>query len=124
MQELIDSAARFTAAATIFGLQELENALDSLIESKPNRNKLRESLDNITGAIASELNADHKPTLKSVTQFSDEWVDRTFRAVSAFDGRGVLRTANDAVRKTADALSHQEGTVAESKHSKKAPSGQ
>ena len=123
MQELIDSAARFTAAVTIFGMQELQNALDSLMESKPNRNKLRDSLDNITGAIAGELNADHKPTLASVTQFSDEWVDRTFKAASAFDGRSVLRTANEAMRKTADALS-RESTAAETKHAKKSPSGQ
>jgi len=115
MQELIDSAARFTAAVTIFGMQELQNAIDSLIESKPNRNKLRESLDHFSDAIASELNADHKPTLDSVTQFSHDWVDRTFKAISAVDGRVVLRTANEAIRKTADTLSGEIAAV-ETKH--------
>ena len=119
MQELIDSAARFTAAVTIFGMQELQNALDSVIESKPNQNKLRESLDHISDAIAGELNADHKPTLESMTQFSNDWVDRTFKTLSAVDGRGVLKTANEAMRKTAEVLS-RESTPAETKHAKKA----
>jgi hypothetical protein len=120
MQELIDSADRFTAAVTIFGMQEFQNALDSIMESKPNRSKFHESLDHISEAIAGELNADHKPTLDSVTQMSDDWVDRTFKVLSKVDGRGALRTANDAMRKTADALS-RESTPAETKHAKKSP---
>ncbi len=105
MQELINSAARFTAAMTIFGIQEFQNAFDSAMESKPNLDTFRESLDRISQAVAGELNSDHKPTLDSVTHFSDDWVDRTFKAIDSVEPGRVLKTANNVMRKTADALS-------------------
>ena len=107
MQELISSVARFSAAITLFGIQEMQNAVGAAMDSPEYFSRFRRSLDSISDAIASELDSKVKPTLESVTNLSSEMVGRTVEVLKtpALDPRQMLQTASDMIRKTADSVS-------------------
>lgn len=77
MQNMIRSVARFSAAMTLFGFQQFQNVLSALADSADSL-KIRESLDAVTDAVASELDKDTKPTYDSMVRLSNQVVDRTF----------------------------------------------
>jgi len=77
MQNMIRSVARFSAAMTMFGFQQVQNVLSAFADSAEAL-KMRESLDAVTDAVASELDKDTKPAYDSMVRLSNQVVDRTF----------------------------------------------
>jgi len=77
MQNMIRSMARFSAAMTLFGFQQFQNVLSAFADST-DALKMRESLDAVTDAVASELDKDTKPAYDSMVRLSNQVVDRTF----------------------------------------------
>lgn len=114
MQDLINSVARFSAAMTIFGIQEIQHAVGTGASGEEYMTRFRQSLDSITNAISAELDRTSKPALDSVTNLSSELVGRTFETLKTpvFDPRQILQTATDAIRRTADSLGKPVGTAA------------
>lgn len=107
MRELVNSMTRFSAAMTLFGIQQLENALGAATDSATYIARFRESLDSVTDAITSQLSAASKPTLASVSNLGTDLVDRTFDTLTApaFDPRQIIETASTVMRRTAYSLS-------------------
>jgi hypothetical protein len=106
MQELINSMVRFSAAMTLFSLQQLQNTVELAVDSQAALKKFREALDSVSNAVSAQLGDALKPTADSVSKFGTDLVDRTWDAmnVSAFDPREVIQTTGDLVRKTTDSL--------------------
>jgi len=80
MQNMIRSMARFSAAMTLFGFQQFQNVLEAFADSA-DALKIRQSLDTVTDAVASELDDQTKPAYDSMVRLSNQVVDRTFDAV-------------------------------------------
>src|SRR5262245_40058175 len=124
MQDLINSVARFSAAMTLFGIQELQNVVGAAA-SPDYMDRFRKSLDSISNAISGELDATGRPALDSVTNLSSEMVGRTVETLKtpAFDPRQMLQTASDMIRKTADSLARPMAAAAAAAGSAAAAAG-
>jgi len=106
MQEMINSMMRFSAAMTMFGMQQIQNAAELAVDSQSALKKFRENLDAVTDALIAQLDETSKPALKSMTNLGSDLVDRTMTAVnvSALDPRELVHTTEDLMRKTTDSL--------------------
>jgi len=106
MQEMINSMMRFSAAMTMFGMQQIQNAAELAVDSQSAIKKFRENLDAVTDALIAQLDESSKPALKSMTNLGSDLVDRTMTAVnvSALDPRELVHTTEDLMRKTTDSL--------------------
>jgi len=116
IQELINSVARFSAAMTLYGAQQLQNTVGAAVDSPGFVDKFRESLDHVTHAVSKELDTTNKPTLDSLTNLSHDVVKRSFDLLQTppFDPREVIQTASDLMRKTVDATGDLVKQTAES----------
>jgi hypothetical protein len=106
MQELIASMMRFSAAMTLFSMQQLQNAVGVAADSQAAVNKFREALDAMSSAVAAQMDESKKATLENMTKVQSDLVDRTFDAmnVQAMDPREMMQTTGDLMRKTTDSL--------------------
>jgi vacuolar-type H+-ATPase subunit E/Vma4 len=106
MQSLIVSMMRFSAALTLFGMEQLQNSLD-VVEGEEDLNKamdrFEKAIDSLTDALVNKIDDKKKDTLKSVTKMSEDVVGRTMDSMNVMDPREVLRATNDLLRKTTDA---------------------
>ena len=106
MQSLIVSMMRFSAAVTLFGMEQLQSSL-SVVEGEEELDKAMErfekALDSMTDALVNKIDDKKKDTLKSVTRMSEDVVNRTFDSMNVMDPREVLRATNDLLKKTSDA---------------------
>ena len=106
MQDLINSIVRFSAAMTLFSMQQMQNAVGAATDTNQGLGKFRDALDAITDAVTSQLDENKKPTLNSMSNLGHDIVDRTWDAmnVSALDPREVLDTTSDLMKKTSESL--------------------
>jgi hypothetical protein len=106
MQDLINSIVRFSAAMTLFSMQQMQNAIGAAADSQVALTKFRDALDSITNAITGQLDENKKPTLDSMAHLGTDIVDRTWETmnVSAMDPRQVLQTTGDLMKKTSESL--------------------
>jgi hypothetical protein len=107
MQDLINSIVRFSAAVTMFSLQQVQNTFELAVDSEGAIKKFRESVDAVTNAINSQLDESKRPAVNSMSNLGTDMVGRTWDGmnVSAFDPREVIQTTGDIVRRTTDSLS-------------------
>ena len=106
MQDLINSIVKFSAAMTLFSMQQMQNAVGAAADTQVALTKFRDALDAITNAIASQLDENKKPTLDSMSHLGTDIVDRTWETmnVSALDPRQVLQTTGDLMKKTSESI--------------------
>jgi vacuolar-type H+-ATPase subunit E/Vma4 len=106
MQSLIVSMMRFSAALTLFGMEQLQSSLN-VVEGEENLDKamdrFEKALDSLTDALVNKIDDKKKDTLKSVTRMSEDVVSRTMDGINVMDPREVLRATNDLLKKTSDA---------------------
>lgn len=106
MQDLINSIVRFSAAMSLFSMQQLQTAIGAATDSQAAMNRFREALDAVTNAVTSQLDENKKPTLDSMSHLGSDIVSRTWDTmnVAAMDPRQVLQTTGDLIKKTSDSL--------------------
>lgn len=106
MQDLINSFVRFSAAMTLFGLQQLQNTMELAVDSQSAIKKFREALDTVSNAVTTQLDEGKKPTVDSMSKLGTDLVDRTWDAlnVTALDPREIIQTTGDLMRKTTDSF--------------------
>jgi len=106
MQDLINSIVRFSAAMTLFSMQQMQNAVGAAADTQAALGKFKDALDSITNAITSQLDDAKKPTLDSMANLGSDIVDRTWDTmnVGAMDPRQVLQTTGDLMKKTSESL--------------------
>jgi ABC-type transporter Mla subunit MlaD len=106
VQELIASMMRFSAAMTLFGMQQFQNAVGAAADTQSAMNKFKEALDAMSNAVAAQMDDSKKATLDSMSKVQNDLVDRSFDAmnVQAWDPREVMQTTGDLMKKTSDSL--------------------
>ena len=106
MQDLINSIVRFSAAMTLFSMQQMQNAVGAAADTTVALGRFRDALDAITSAVTSQLDDNKKPTLDSMSHLGNDIVGRTWDTmnVAAMDPRQVLQTTGDLMKKTSESL--------------------
>ncbi len=106
MQDLIVAMMRFSAAVTLFGMEQLQSSFN-VVEGEEDLSKamdrFEEALNSMTDALVTKIDDKKKDTLKSVTRMSEDVVSRTMDSMNVMDPREVLKATNDLLKKTSDA---------------------
>ena len=105
MQELINSFVRLSAAMSVYTMQQMQTAVESM-DPKDTVTKFRKMLDSMTDALTSQIDENKKKTVDSISNLGADVVERTFDTlnVSGLNARDIVKTTNDVVRKTSDSL--------------------
>ncbi|MFN0164885.1 MAG: hypothetical protein ACKV22_00520 [Bryobacteraceae bacterium] len=106
MQELIVSMMRLSAAMTLFGMQQIQNAVGAAADTHHTLEKFRKALDSMTDAMAKEMDESKTAALDSMTKVQTDIINRTWDAmnVESFDPREMMSTMADLTKKTSDSL--------------------
>jgi hypothetical protein len=105
MQDLLVSMMRFSAALTLFGMEQVQHSLGA-VEDKENFSKTAErfekALDSMTDVLVERIDEKKKETLKSVTKMSEDVVGKTTDGVK-LDQHELFRATTDLIQKTTEA---------------------
>ena len=108
MTNMVVSMIRFSAAMTLYGVEQMENSLN-VIEGGTELSKTMEgfekTLNSLTDVLMRELDENKKETLQSVSKASEDMVGRTMDGMGIMDPREVMRVSGDLLQKTSDATS-------------------
>ncbi len=102
MRETIYSMMRFSGAVTMFGLEQVQNAMTAPTDTKAALNRLRDTLDSMSDSLASKLDESKKSALDSMSKAQIDILDRTADAVN-MDGI-TMDAAADLLKRTSDSL--------------------
>ena len=106
VQDLMNSMIRFSAAITIFGQQQLQNAVSTAMNTESGIKAMREALDSATTVLTSQIDEKQKSTVKSVSDLGTDLVSRTFDTMqmSRLDPRQIVETAGSMVRQVSETI--------------------
>jgi hypothetical protein len=104
MQDLINSFVRLSAAMSIYSLQQMQSAVET-IDPKDSVTKLKKMIDSMADALTAQIDESKKQTVDSISNLGADVVERTFDTVSGLTPRDLVQQTNDMVRKTTDSLS-------------------
>ncbi|MCU1329842.1 MAG: hypothetical protein JWN34_5212 [Bryobacterales bacterium] len=106
MQELINSIVRLSAAATMYGMQQVQTTVGGF-DTKESLDNLRSVIDGVTATLTAKLDENKKSTVDSISNAGNEVVSRTWTVlnVDAMKPKEVADSASDFVRRTSDAFS-------------------
>jgi DNA-binding MurR/RpiR family transcriptional regulator len=100
MRETINSMMRFSGAVTMFGLEQVQNAISAPTDTKAAMNRLRDTLDSMSSSLASKLDDSKKSALDSMSKAQIDMLDRTANAVDNV----TMDSAADLLKRTSDTL--------------------
>jgi hypothetical protein len=105
VQELINSLVRLSAAATVYTIQQLQTAAET-VDPKDSMERLRQIIDSMTNALTAQLDPSKKPTVDSISALGSDVVGKTFDTlnVSVPTPADLLQSTNDVIRKTTDSM--------------------
>lgn len=98
MREMISSMMRFSGAVAMFGLEQVQNAVEAPGDTRTAIIKLRETLDMMSESLVSKLDEPKQAALESMSKSQSEIVDRSLDAVN-------MNAAENLMKKTSDSLS-------------------
>ena len=105
MTNLIVSMLRFSAAMTLYSVEQLEQSM-SVVEGGKDLGKtvngFGKTLDSLTDVLIKDMDHKKKETLDSVSRASHEMVSRTMEGMDMMDPRQVLKASSDLLQKTTD----------------------
>jgi hypothetical protein len=96
VQDLINSFVRLSAAMTVYSLQQMQSAADT-IDAKDSVAKLKKMIDSMTDALTAQIDESKKKTMESISNLGTDVVERTFE---------TLNKPTEIVRKTTDSLAN------------------
>lgn len=107
MQELINSFVRLSAAMSVYTLQQMQTAVDTL-DTKDSVSKLKKMIDSMTDALTAQIDESKKKAVDSISNLGADVVERTFDTfnVQGLKPHDLVESTTDMVRKTSDSLSH------------------
>lgn len=105
MRELLNSMVRLSAAVTVFGMQEVQVAIDAVNPNQP-MDKLRDLLDSMASAVSSKIDEPRLPTLESFSKLGTDVIDRTMDTLGArsLSPSDIVQSTSNAVKSTSDWL--------------------
>ena len=106
MTNLVVSMLRFSAALTLYGVEQLENSLNLVGDAADLSKTIQGSektLDSLSNVLMRELDEKKKETLESVSKASEDVVSRTLNGMDIMDPREMIKASSDLLQKTTDA---------------------
>ncbi len=105
MTNLAVSMLRFSAALTLFSVEQLEKSLN-VVEGGADLTKtiqgFEQTLDSLSEVLMREMDEKKKETLQSMSKASKDMVDRTMEGMEIMDPREVIKASSDLLQKTSD----------------------
>ena len=98
MRELISSLMRFSGAVTMFGIEQVQNAVGAPADTRAAIARLRETLDSMSESLISKIDEPKRAVHESMSKAQAEVVGRTFDAVN-------LNAPDELMQKTSQSLS-------------------
>ena len=98
MRELISSLIRFSGAVTVFGVEQVQNAVGAPADTRAAIARLIETLDSMSESLISKIDEPKRAVHESMSKALNEVVDRTFHAVN-------LNGPHELMQKTSESLS-------------------
>jgi hypothetical protein len=96
------SMMRFSGAATMFGMEQIQNAMAAPADTQAALVRLCNTLDSMSEALAAKLDSSKKSALDSMSKAQMDILDSTSNAVN-LDAVN-LDTATDFMKKTSESL--------------------
>lgn len=116
MTNLAVSMLRFSAALTLFSVEQLEKSLN-VVEGGADLTKtmagFENTLDSLSDVLMREMDDKKRETLQSVSKASKDMVDRTMDGMDIMDPREVIKASSDLLQRTADVTAKYVGKAAE-----------
>ena len=105
MTNLAVSMLRFSAALTLYSVEQLERSLN-IVEGGADLSKTIQgfelTLDSLSEVLMREMDEKKKETLQSVSKASRDMVGRTMEGMEIMDPREVIKASSDLLQKTSD----------------------
>ena len=105
MTNLAVSMLRFSAALTLYSVEQLERSLN-VVEGGADLSKtilgFEQTLDSLSEVLMREMDEKKKETLQSVSKASKDMVGRTMEGMEILDPREVIKASSDLLQKTSD----------------------
>ena len=116
MTNLAVSMLRFSAALTLFSVEQLEKSLN-VVGGDADLTKtiygFEETLNSLSSVLMREMDEKKKETLQSMNKASKDMVDRTMEGMEIMDPGKVIKASSDLLQKTADATAKYVSKAAE-----------
>ena len=105
MQDIAVSMMKFSTAMTMFGVQQIQNAMQAFSNSPAGEEKFKHALDAVTQALTAELNNSNKSAQSNIFDLGEKLIDRAAGAmdVPALDPRNVMKAAADVMQRATEA---------------------
>lgn len=112
---LVQSFVRFSTAITVFGMQQVQTAVESR-DPQGSFKQLHQLVDSLTGALSSQLDDSRKATLESVSGISAEVVSKTLSSLNPanLNPQDLMQATGDIIKRTSSSLSNLVSPVASS----------
>ncbi|MEQ1884812.1 MAG: hypothetical protein ABL967_07105 [Bryobacteraceae bacterium] len=97
---------RFSAALTVFGQQQVQNAMSNALSTESGMNAMREALDSATQVLTAQIDEKQRSTMKSVSDLGTDLVSRTFDTMqmSRLDPRQLVESTGAMVKQVSDTI--------------------
>ena len=104
--KLVFTTVRFSGAATLYGMQQVEAALfqDGPTLSKQIK-RLGTTVDSVSNCLVGDISTGKKDALDSVSNATANILRQSMEVMSILDPRQVLRVANDMAQKSSESVS-------------------
>jgi len=105
MTNLAVSMLRFSAALTLYSVEQLErslNVVDGGADLSKTIQGFEQTLDSLSEVLMREMDEKKKETLQSVSKASRDMVGRTMEGMEIMDPREVIKASSDLLQKTSD----------------------
>jgi len=109
MQSLMVSVVRLSTAATLFGLEQIETAVEVTLGRRGFStavDDLANTIDSMSESLVDKTAEEKRRTLDSITRATKRVVDSSADAMAVIDPKRVIEATNDVLRKSTDAVSN------------------
>jgi hypothetical protein len=105
MQDLMNSFVRLTAAMTVYSMQQMQTAAES-VDPRESVGKLKHILDSMADALTAQIDESKTPALDSMSNIGKDVVGKTFDTINmaAVSPRDIVQQTGEIVKKTTDSL--------------------
>ena len=113
MRELMFSMMRFSGAITMFGMEQVQNAMSAPADTRAALVRLRNTLDAMSESLASKLDGPKRTALDSMSKSQLDIWDNTASAVKL--DAANLDTAADLMKRASESFAGMIGGSANGK---------
>ena len=106
VQQLIHSFVRLSTAMTVYGMQQVQTAVESR-DPQGSLHKLNDLVESLTGALSSQLDEARKATLANVSGVGADVVSKTLGALNpaTLNPQEIMQATGDIIKRTSASLS-------------------